>query len=370
MALVFKFTFWLAAFFAGYTYFGYPAWLFARSRWRSRPCKKAAILPAVSIVIALRNEIENIRAKIEMLHALDYPREKYEIVLVSDGSTDGTNEFLRALRSSCMKTVLLAASSGKASALNAGIREATGEIVVFMDARQAIALDCVKQLASCFADPEVGCASGELIIGEHAGRQTEATGLYWRLEKQIRKLESQTGSVVGATGALYAARRELIPTLPEGTVLDDVYIPMHVARAGRRVVFEPAALAWDKPSQSALHEWRRKVRTLMGNYQLLQLAPWLLTSENPIRFQYFSHKLCRLFVPFALIALLASSAMVPGLLFRSLLAGQILFYLVAVTAPFTRWRLARVAFTFVLLNSAAAAAFAKFATGRRVAWGR
>lgn len=369
MAPILEILFCLSVCFVGYTYCGYPAWLYLVSRWKSLPVQKGPMQPAVSIVIALRNELANIGAKLEMLRALDYPREKCEIILISDGSTDGTNDFLHGIRDQNVKTILLREAAGKAAALNAGLRHATGEIIVFMDARQTITPDCVSQLVAAFTDPSVGCVSGELIIGDKSKKAND-TGLYWRLEKQIRKLESATGSVIGTTGALYAARRALVPTLPPGTVLDDLYIPMHMVRAGYRVVFEPGALAWDLPAATSLHEWRRKVRTLMGNYQLPQLAPWLLTRENPVRFQYVSHKIFRLLVPFALLAALVSCALLPTLVFRVLLGAQVLFYGMALTAPFTRWRLARVAFTFVLLNSAAAAAFAKVAMGRRIAWGQ
>ena len=124
-------------------------------------------------------------------------------------------------------------------------------------------------------------------------------GLYWRIEKRVRELEAASGSVVGATGALYAVRRELVPEVPAETILDDVFIPMNVARKGLRVGFDPRARAWDTPDLGREREFRRKVRTLTGNYQLLQLAPWLLRRENPLRFDFISHKLTRLVVPFA-----------------------------------------------------------------------
>jgi poly-beta-1,6-N-acetyl-D-glucosamine synthase len=164
--------------------------------------------------------------------------------------------------------------------------------------------------------------------------------------------------------------------VPDETILDDVYIPMHVVRRGARVIFEPRARAWDSPNQGTAWEFTRKVRTLSGNYQLLQLAPWLLTSANPLRFQFVSHKLLRLVVPFALLATLLASFLTPGMFYRGAVIMQLAFYTLSFMglAHFLRRgplaRLADTACSFVLLNTAAAVAFANFAAGRKAAWGR
>jgi hypothetical protein len=170
-------------------------------------------------------------------------------------------------------------------------------------------------------------------------------------------------------------RRELLVRLPEETILDDVYIPMHVVRQGARVVFDPRAKAWDQPDLGKDREFARKVRTLSGNYQLLQLAPWLLTRDNPIRFQFVSHKVLRLVVPFALAIALVSSFLLPQATYRGALGLQLLLYGLSALAMTQLkmgplGRTADAALTFVLLNMAAAVAFANFVTGRKVAWGR
>jgi hypothetical protein len=200
-------------------------------------------------------------------------------------------------------------------------------------------------------------------------------GLYWQIEKEIRELESASGSVVGATGALYCARRKLIEPLPEGTILDDVLLPMQIVRQGFRVVFDSRARAWDAPDLGEGREFSRKVRTLSGNYQLLQLAPWLLSSQNAIRFEFVSHKLSRLTVPFALLALLIASAMLPQPVYRAALGAQLAFYALSLAAlagvkigPLAR--IADPARTFVVLNSAALVAFVNFVTGRKAVWVR
>jgi len=201
-------------------------------------------------------------------------------------------------------------------------------------------------------------------------------GLYWRIEKQIRTWEGMTGSVVGATGAFYAVRRELVVPLPQEAVLDDVYIPMHVVRQGRRVVFEPAARAWDTVSSSSQQEFRRKVRTLSGNYQLLQIAPWMFSFSNPVLFRFVSHKLLRLVMPFALATALVSSLFAGGWwVYRAAAAAQVLFYATAVlraTAPRLKptGRLGDAAFAFVVLNGAALMAFVNFVRGQKPVWVR
>jgi hypothetical protein len=200
-------------------------------------------------------------------------------------------------------------------------------------------------------------------------------GLYWRIEKRIRELESASGSVAGATGAIYCARRSLLGPLPEETILDDVLLPMQVIRKGARVVFDSRARAWDTPDLGGSREFTRKVRTLSGNYQLLQLAPWLLSSENAVRFEFVSHKLSRLVVPFALLGLLLASVFLNGPIYRAALVAQLAFYALSLAAlggvkvgPLTR--VADAAGTFVVLNSAAAVAFVNFVTGRKAVWVR
>ena len=202
-----------------------------------------------------------------------------------------------------------------------------GEIVVFTDVRQTLEPGSLRVLVEDFADPQVGCVSGELMLGDpDAGEKNRGMGLYWRIEKTIRELESASGSVVGATGAFYGVRRALLEPIPPETLLDDVYIPMQVVHAGKRVVFEPKARAWDLADQGTEREFARKVRTLSGNYQLLQLQPWLLSGENPIRFEFVSHKILRLVVPFALVAALVACAFLPQPVYRAALVLQIAFY--------------------------------------------
>jgi poly-beta-1,6-N-acetyl-D-glucosamine synthase len=370
-----KWVFWGAAGLIAYTYLGYAGWLWLRSRWRPQPVRFGTFTPFISIVMIVRNEAIVLSGKLRNLMELNYPENLCEIVVVSDGSTDDTNQILsHHAQDPRVRVIINSPAQGKAAGLNDAIEVARGEIVVFTDARQKIEPDAVRLLLQNFADPNVGCASGELMLGDpDSGEAAKGIGLYWRIEKKIRELESASASVVGATGALYAARRHLLVALQPETILDDVLIPLQVVRQGMRVVFDERARAWDLPDLGTGREFGRKVRTLTGNYQLLQLAPWLLGGANPVRFEFVSHKLLRLMVPFALAAALVSSLLIPEPIYRTAFVMQLAFYGLSMLAMLQMKRgvlarMADAAFTFVILNTAAVVAFANFVTGRKAVW--
>jgi biofilm PGA synthesis N-glycosyltransferase PgaC len=367
--------FWFAVALIAYPYVGYPLWLWLRLFLRPWPVRRGAAEPEISIVMVVRNEEAILAEKLRNLQELDCPGERRQIVVVSDGSSDATDAILQtAAQSPQVLALCNQLSRGKAAGLNDGIAMAHGDVVVFTDARQEIEKGALRLLTENFADPDVGAASGELMLGDRKGGESgRGMGVYWRIEKQVRQLESNGGSVVGATGAFYAVRRKLLCEIPAGTILDDVLIPMNVARQGFRVIFDPRARAWDLAHLGSEREFARKVRTLTGNYQLLQLAPWLLRKENPLRFEFVSHKLMRLFVPFAMAAALLTSMILPGTLYRLALILQLGFYALSVLGvmQLNRGPLARLAdaaFTFVVLHVAAVVAFANFVRGRRPAW--
>jgi len=367
-----KFVFWLCLTLVGYAYFGYPIYLWLLARFRHLPIHRSPILPSVSIIIAARNEEANLPAKIENLRLTNYPKELLQIVIASDGSSDRTAEILRQ-HSSKVLPVILDQSNGKASALNEAVRRATGDILVFQDARQFLEPDAITELVATLADPTVGAVSGELLL-ESARNNTslDGLGIYWKIEKAVRKLESASGSVVGVTGAIYAIRRELYADIPPGAILDDVFVPMRVVKAGKRVVFQPSAIARDRLFSQKGKEFSRKVRTLTGNYQLLRLEPWLLSPRNPLLFRFICHKLLRLAVPLLLALMLLASALTNGVFYRAAFLVQILFYVAAAFGaikPSTKaFRPIAIAHTFVLLNAAAAIAFYSFVAGRKRVW--
>jgi cellulose synthase/poly-beta-1,6-N-acetylglucosamine synthase-like glycosyltransferase len=358
-----------------YTYLGYPLLLLLRSKFRSPPVRRGPIEPSVSVVIAMHNEANAVRQKLQNLAELEYSRELLQIIVVSDDSTDGTYELL-ANSPVPVERICLPTRQGKAVALNHGVQRAEGEIVVFMDARQRILPSALRSLVSGFADPCVGAVSGELVLEDpQKPDRGYELNLYWKIEKLVRKLESDTHSAVGATGALYAVRRQLIPPLPPATILDDLFIPMSVVKQGYRVAFEEEAVVVDRIFPEVKTEFRRKVRTLMGNYQLLRLAPWLLTFENRLLWEFASHKLLRLVVPFALLgAFISNWRMANSGVGRVMFAVQVAFYLLALLGlarPVrSSIRASGIAFSFALLNTAAVVGLLKFLAGKKDVWAR
>ena len=371
-----KIVFWLSLFLIVFAYAGYPIWVYLRAIFRPRPIRAASVFPSVTVLLAVHNESAHLQNKLRNLATLDYPSNLLDIIVVSDGSTDQTNEIVAAAESPSVHGIFVNEHRGKASALNCGAERAQGEIIVFTDARQMIAANAIKNLVENFADPSVGCASGELVIGQDTNTSSaEGVGLYWRIEKKIRLWEGLAGSSVGATGSFYAVRKKLVAPLPQGTILDDLYIPLHAAKQGKRVVFEPRAIAYDSLTPDPKQEFRRKLRTLFGNYQLLQLAPWILTAANPLRFEFICHKLLRLIVPFALLGLLVSTALLGETTYGFILALQLVFYALAglgtMRLPLGRLaRLSSIPLAFAVLNSAAVLAFVYFISGRKPAWTR
>jgi cellulose synthase/poly-beta-1,6-N-acetylglucosamine synthase-like glycosyltransferase len=360
--------FWVSAAVIAYAYLGYPALLWCRACIIRKPVSKRPIEPSVSVILVIRNEESRIRTKLANICALDYPSDKLQIIVVSDASTDGSVEVVRNYRSAQLPKITLlelASHSGKAAGLREAIAASTNEILMFTDVRQEIEQSALRNLVANFADPAIGCVSGELMLRRSGGSARGDISLYWRVEKLVRKLESQTGSVIGATGALYAVRRAAVVAPPAGTVLDDVFIPMHVVKSGLRVIFESRAVAWDTTCDER-QEFRRKVRTLAGNYQLIRLAPWLLTRENPVLLSFVSHKLLRMWVPLLLLgAWLANLVLIfSGELYLATFVMQCLGYFAAMWALLLPERfvpgICSAAFSVLLLNAAAVVAAFEF----------
>jgi len=368
--------FWFAAGLILYAYIGYPIWLWVRSRLRPRPVRRGSVHDSISVVVVVRDGASVLARKLQNLLELRYPNDHWNIVVVSDGSIDATNEILASYeRLPRVRGIINSVSAGKAAGLNEALRHCDSDLIFFTDVRQIIEPNAFTLLAENFADPSVGCASGELMLGDmNSGESGKGIGLYWRIEKRIRELESDSGSVAGATGAIYAVRRKCIPNLPPETLLDDVFIPMAVVEQGYRVVFDPRARAWDVADQGVEREFGRKVRTLTGNYQLIRLMPSVLSGRNPIRFEFVSHKLLRLCVPFALFTVLLSSLFLTSPFYRVATLLQFAFYGLALFSllrlklgPLSR--AADAVLAFVLLNTAALVAFVHFIFRRKVAWG-
>lgn len=375
--------FWISAAAIIYTYIGYPMAIWLMARLGERDVLKAEITPRVSVVIACHNEERNIGPRITNLLGCDYPADKLEIIVVSDGSTDRTAGIAARCGSDRVRVKSYEYRKGKAAALNLGVRTAAGEIIVFADARQSFEPGAIKAMIANFGDPRIGGVSGELLLDGGVSAVGEGVGLYWKYEKWIRKSESRAGSTIGATGAIYAIRRELWQPLPDGTILDDVYTPMQIALAGRRVVFEEQARAHDLAAESASHEFARKVRTLAGNYQLCQLMPRLLIPSSALVLQFYSHKLMRLAAPIFFLVLLATNLVMAALpaghatqfFYQATLVAQLSFYGGVLAGGCLlrrnrRIRLLNFAYMFSLMNAAAFVGLVYFVFGRRNIWVR
>ncbi|SEO95542.1 Glycosyltransferase, catalytic subunit of cellulose synthase and poly-beta-1,6-N-acetylglucosamine synthase [Luteibacter sp. UNC138MFCol5.1] len=364
---------WTSALLLVHVFVGYPLIVWLQARLRPRPVARQAILPRVSIVVAVHDGERYLRAKLVNLRQLDYPSELVEIVLVCDGCHDGTVGMARRSTDPRLTVIEHPERRGKAECLNDAVAASTGDVLLFTDIRQRLSPVALRELVANLGDPTVGAVGGELHMENVRTGFAQGVDFYWRYEKTIRHAESLSGSTIGVSGALYAMRRSLFRPLPPGTVLDDVLVPMRVAAQGKRVVFEPRAMAWDQPSQVPEDERRRKIRTLAGNFQLMQLAPWLLAPwSNPLWFRFVSHKVLRLLAPWLIVALTVSSGLLVtrhpmyALAFGGLVGGLLLVGVARLRPPLGRLLPLRIAVAFFYLNLFAAQALLAFARNRRL----
>lgn len=362
---------WLALAVAGYAFVGYPAlaiWLARRRRaaraavTAPRPAvDPARAAPSLTVVIAARNEAKQIAARLRNLLDSDYPRDRLRILLVDDGSDDGTTPIARALGDPRIRVLRLAQPVGKAAALSAAMREVDSKLTVFADARQRFVPGALSALAAPFADRGVGAVTGELQLlrSDDPEQPVASSGAYWKLERALRAAEAELGWAHAASGAIYAIRSQYFRPMPAGLILDDLYTPLQVVRAGARIVHAPQAIAQDSAGQELAGEFRRKLRTLTGNWQLIAAQAWLLDPRrNPAWFPWVSHKLSRLLAPWALLLALVASAFATDPATRLLFWLQLAAYLLAaaaIAAPAVARRipLAGSAGSFLTLNAAA-----------------
>lgn len=351
-----------------YTYVLFPLIL----HWRVRKCPALVVeppeeWPKVSIVIAAHDEAHNLPGKCESLSSLDYPADKLEWVIVSDGSSDNIAEVVRPWFENREDRVFhhYDLPLGKAGALNKGVELASGDIILFMDARQQVSANVVKVLVPFLRDPAFGAVTGELILPGGTSLEAIQYSLYWRYEKWIRDNESTLFSTTGVTGALYAIRRADFNPNPLGTILDDFDTPIGLLKRGMRTVFVPGAYAYDVASDDAKQEFRRKVRTLAGNWQSFMRHKWLFNpTKNPVWLQFLSHKLARLILPWALIGAFFASALGSGWFLTIAFWLQLGFYVLALCGQadlrFARSGVFKFARVFVQLNAAALVATIRY----------
>lgn len=350
--------FWCALALIVYAYVLYPSLVLLLSRRFGQLPQCASCTPSLTVIIAACNESARIGARVRDVLAQDYPHDKLRVAVVDDGSSDGTWKAAET-GDPRVRVIRLAYNVGKAAALAIAIESSDTEIVAFADARQRFAPNALRRLMEPFADPRVGAVSGELVI-ESAPGTTADIGLYWRMEKVLRDNEARLGWMHGASGAIHALRRELAQPPPPGTILDDMYLPLSVVFAGSRVAMVRDAVALDRASADALEEFRRKLRTLAGNWQLIARMPRLANPfTNPVFFAWFSHKFLRLIVPWALLAMLIACALAwRQPFYRAALIMQLAGYAGAAFALLrprlgARVPLLRTIGSFVMLNAAA-----------------
>lgn len=366
-----EFFFWLS--FSGifYAYFGYPVLLYFASRILRREelaSSSDQYYPRVSMIIPVHNEEKVIDAKIRNIAMLRYPQENYEVLIVSDGSNDRTMEIVRRSALRNLRTFELPARSGKAAALNLGIKEAANEIIIFSDASIMLEPDALANIVKRFRDPSIGCVSGEDHIEDGGGE-----GLYGRYELMLRNLESRVHSIVGASGSFYAQRLKLCEPFKEGLAPDFLSV-LNTVENGYRAVTEPGACGTMASVKSTRDEFKRKVRTLIRGMTALFHKKRLM---NPLKFGVFaiellSHKLIRWLVPFFMLTAFVSNVLIADAgFYGGTLALQVLFYLLAILASLQLGGLheripGKVPLYFAAVNVAIFYAWIQYAVGMRM----
>jgi glycosyltransferase involved in cell wall biosynthesis len=374
------FVLWASVGLLFYVYLGYPAIAGLRALFRNGEKPERAIEPRVSIVVVVYNEAERIAARLQNLLSLDYPADKLQIIVGSDGSTDDTVERARRYAGAGVRVHAAPQRRGKPAVLNAVMPFTRGEIIVFADARQHFDRNSLRALVSNYADARVGAVSGELVLRPANGSAAVGQGasLYWRYEKFIRSSESRVDSTIGATGAIYSIRRSLFEPIPDDTILDDVLIPLRIVQRGYRVVFEPRAKAFDCTCTTARQEFARKARTIAGNVQLFARERWLFDPRmNRLWFETISHKALRLLVPLLHLGVLVGNVALAGTWpYDWLLVGQAAFYTAAIGGCVQRLGRKRsviltVPYTICLLTGATVAGIWRWMTHQQpVTWER
>jgi poly-beta-1,6-N-acetyl-D-glucosamine synthase len=346
-----------------YVIAGYPLLLKLLAARFGRLPQKRYETRTVSMLIAVYNGEKFIADKLDSVVALDYPKELLQVIVLSDGSTDATARIAGQYEDRGIRVIELP-RGGKPAALNAGMKVATGEILVLTDVRQILEPDSIREMVACFADPTVGGVSGDLPTRQGVDSEESNTSLYWRYERAIRKDFGKLDSTLGATGPFYAMRRSLARPMPADTLLDDLFLPLGPFFEGYRVVVDERARALEYPL-SVKGEFRRKIRTQAGIYQTVMRCPALLTPKNRLLFHFVSYKLGRLALPWLFLAVLASSFWLPRPYAAVALGAQAVFYLPALVdfwlpEGVSIKRVTTPARTVVVMLAAVAAAVAVF----------
>ncbi|MFH1198738.1 MAG: glycosyltransferase family 2 protein [Candidatus Omnitrophota bacterium] len=385
MALILLF--WLSIFLLVYSYFIYPVLLFFLSSYiqLKRSCdflfnkkdwrleNKPVFLPYVTIVVPAYNEAVVINQKIENFLALDYPQDKIELIFSSDGSSDNTVELARARNIDNVK-VIDSPRKGKPNAVNNGIAQARGEIIVLSDAYALLAKDAVSKLTRHFSDLKIGCVIGEIYMETESGKAIE--DVYGRYEIILKYMENRIGAVLSASGAIYAIRKSEFKPLPLWVINDDFVLPLLIRERGCKVIYDSEAVAFEKPPKNAKSEFKRRVRIGIGGFQGLRLTWRMLNPlRGPAALAYWSHKLLRWVGPFLLISAFVANAFLLGqTAYKIIFIFHACFYLLALLGSFKNFTqrnqpIFKIPYYFVYMNAALFYGFLKFISGTKmVTW--
>jgi biofilm PGA synthesis N-glycosyltransferase PgaC len=337
-----------------YHYLGYPAIVFILSRSTRYNLDRGTIQPRISFIVSAYNEEPVIGRKIDNTLALDYPRELMEIIVVADGSDDGTAAIVATYSDKGVQLLHQTERRGKSAAINRAVQYASGELLVFSDANAFYSDNVLRMLVRNFNDPSVGCVSGRKTVNTTSAAVTQSESRYWQYESFIKDCESRLGTTTAVVGEMIAIRKELFSPIPQGIINDDSYLALHILRTGHRVLYEPEAVCWETSAQSMRDEVIRRRRINAGRFQLffrLSLWPW----NRPLALiSLVSHKYLRLFLP-----LLMGGALLGNLgcvivdevygIMGILLAAQTFFYAAAIAGWMgeglhRRWKLPALAY--------------------------
>jgi cellulose synthase/poly-beta-1,6-N-acetylglucosamine synthase-like glycosyltransferase len=384
--------FWICFALLFWTYFGYPVLMYVWYKFNRMPIKRAEAgeySPSLTLLIPAYNEADVIRRKLENSVSLEYPTNKLQILVIDDGSDDGTADIVREFATRGVTLIQQSQRGGKVAAINRGVEAATGEFIVLSDASPSYDQHALPLLIRRFIDPTVGVVVGKLALWDAATAVAKPAGLYWRYEAALRTWESETGSTVAVHGNMFAFRRSLYHGLKVGTVNDEFTIAMESIRQHHRVVYEPEAISYDDASSRMADEFKRRARINAGRYQALFSAGYLSAPNPGITFRLFSHKLLRPLSPMLMLGMLIANVVAvfasePGYGFSLiplsntiailLLAGQIAFYLMAFVGWFAERagkhnRILNVVYFFVSSQFSALVGFWRWLRGtQRVTW--
>jgi len=364
--------FWASILLIIHAYFGYPLSLWLLSLIRHKPVRKAPFIPPATLIIAACNEEKRIREKLDNTMALDYPRELFQVIVASDGSTDATNDIVREYADHGIELLALPERRGKESAQKEAVAVATGDIIVFSDTSTRIESGGLREIAANFADPSVGCVSSvDRVLGRDGKPCGE--GFYVRYEMWLRNLESRVNSLVGLSGSFFAARKEVCQDF-SGDMQSDFRTVLNSMKLGLRGVDDPAAIGYYQDISDSSKEFDRKVRTVLRGMTVFfrHLEFLNVFRYGLFAYQYFCHKLLRWLVPVFLILVLVSNLMLAfdSWAYFIILVCQLGFYALALWAWVRTEELQRALFKiplyFLVVNAAILAAWWQYLRGNRM----